>query len=139
MQGWSLSEAKHRCEVTEIRPLLEQGQLVGYARPVGLQDILAAIPPLAWPELEMVDENGSCLIHLPSKTEFVDLKIFPILHAPDAPELLNDRMLAEVFIDTVIRDPEAAAVGRTLWQQTTISISLRAGMHPVGTWIRTGV
>lgn len=112
MQGWNLSEAKQRCEVTEITLLLEQGQLAGYARPSGVESNLVAIPQSAWTEVDIVEENGACLLHRPSKTELLDLRIYPILHAPDAPELLHGRGLGEVFMTTVVNDPEVAALGR---------------------------
>ena len=114
MLGWTLSEAKQRCQVTEIGSFLEQGQLAGYARPAGRENDLVAIPQSAWSDMKIVDEAGTCLVHLPSKTEFLDLRIYSILHAPDAPELLHDRGLAEVFKATIVWDPEVAVLGRAV-------------------------
>ena len=78
----------------------------------GRQSESVAIPQSAWADVEVVDENGSCLIHRPSKTELSNLRIYPVLHAPDAPELLHDRWLAEVFTTSIVKDPEVAALGR---------------------------
>lgn len=114
MQGWSLPEARQRCEVDDVHPLLQQGQLAGYARVDAQQNSRVFVAQSAWTNVEIVDEDGSCLIHRPSMTELSDLKIYPVLHAPDAPELLHDRGLAEVFMTTIVRDPEVAALGRSV-------------------------
>lgn len=112
MQGWSPIETRQRCEVPDIRLLLEQGQLAGYATVRGPRSNIVVIPQSVWTDVEIVDENGSCLVHRLSKAEFFDLRIYPVLHAPDAPELLHDRGLGEVFMTSVIKDPEVAALGR---------------------------
>lgn len=112
MQGWSWLETKERCEVTEVHSLFEQGQLVAYGRVDGSQNDLALIPRSFWPELDIFDEHSSCVIHRQSKVEISDIRIFPILLAPDATELLHDRGLAEVFMALIVKDPEVAVLGR---------------------------
>ena len=112
MQGWSVAEAKQRCEVEDLRPHLERGQLIGYARPDSPEGSKVMIPRSAWADLEMTEDDGAGLFHRSSKTEWHDLCVYPLLHATDAPELLHDRDLAEVLISSVVKDPEVAALGR---------------------------
>lgn len=132
MQGWTLSEAKQRCQVTEIGPLLEQGQLAGYARPAGRESDLVAIPKSAWADIEIADEAGTCLVHRPSRAEFLNLRIYPVLHAPDAPELLHDMGLGEVFMTSILRDPEVAALGRRVMASEGHRDVFLEGMAPGG-------
>ena len=123
MEGWNLLEAKERCDGADIITLLVQGKIAGRCR-IGAPDAESLTVPFdAWKDIQIDNENAF-ISRQQSQVQLYELRIFPILHVPNAAELLYDRSLADVFMEAVVRDPEVIGKGKKV-------IAQRPGDHDV--------
>jgi hypothetical protein len=110
MDGWHLLEAKQRCGKANPIDLLKEGRLAAVCRVSGSEGDLVAVPHSAWVKIA-VDEEKPDLLHHEKGTVLQDLRIFPVLLAPNVVDLLQNQSLAHVFMNFVVRDPEVSALG----------------------------
>lgn len=91
--------------------MLGAGALVAYARRRASQDdgkwiersIWQKSPQLDW-EHSVIKGDGRALM------ELIDVRVFPVLLAPDCVEIVSGRALKEVMREFVLQDPEVAAL-----------------------------
>jgi hypothetical protein len=129
MDGWSFSEAKQRCGKANPKELLIEGRLAAACRGGGRDGELVPIPKSAWAKLN-VDEDRPELLHHENGAVFHDLRVFPVLHAPNAAYLLHDQSLADVFMSFVVRDPEVSVLGELVVAQRGHPAIFAEGMAP---------
>jgi hypothetical protein len=129
MDGWGFLEAKQRCGKANPKALLIEGRLAAACQGGGSDDELAPIPKSAWAKLD-VDEERPELLHHQNGAVFHDLRVFPVLHAPNAADLLHDQSLAGVFMSFVVRDPEVSVLGELVVAQRGHPEIFAGGMAP---------
>lgn len=129
MDGWGFLEAKQRCGKANPKELLHEGRLAAACRGGSSDAELVPVPKSAWAKLH-VDEERPELLHHENGAVFQDLRIFPVLHAPNAADLLHDQSLADVFMSFVVRDPEVSVLGEPVIAQHGKREIFTQGMAP---------
>jgi hypothetical protein len=120
MDGWSFLEAKQRCGKANLKELLNEGRLAAACRVGGDEGDLVPIPKSTWSKLHVDEETPELLQH-ENGAVFHGLRLFPVLHAPNAADLLHDQSLADVFMAYVVRDPEVSVLGSVVMAQKNVS------------------
>jgi hypothetical protein len=129
MDGWGFLEAEQRCGKANPKALLIEGRLAAACRGRGSDGELVPIPKSGWAKLH-VDEERPELLHHEDGAVFQDLRVFPVLHAPNAADLLHDQSLADVFMSFVVRDPEVSVLGELVVAQRGHPEIFAEGMTP---------
>jgi hypothetical protein len=129
MDGWGFLEAKQRCGKANPKELLNEGRLAAACRVGGDEGELVPIPQSAWSKIA-VDEERPDLLHHENGAVFQDLRVFPVLHAPNVADLLHDQSLADVFMSFVVRDPEVSVLGALVVAQRGHPEIFAVGMAP---------
>jgi hypothetical protein len=106
-------EQYERCIEASFFEHMSRERLVG----VGTRAIPTANPMIlrsaAWKDLRLDPLKKSTLIEATrEQTPIYDVRIFPIVHAPNAAELLTGLSLADAFRRCVLDDPEVQATGQ---------------------------
>ena len=132
--GWTIPEAIERttdpddsCATAEGDERVLSGQSIAFWRRLSSGELVATgrfdtptapailIDPkdfsvLSWcglPSTNLVSRSGT-------EVRVFDVRVFPVLRAPNAPSCLNGLSLNEAFRKYVINDPEVAALARRL-------------------------
>lgn len=129
MEGWRFSEAKTRCRKFDLKDLLVQGRLAAACRIGSSESEVIPIPHSAWGALTVADESPD-LLHHENGAVCQDLRIFPVVHSPNAADLLHDRSLADAFMEFVVRDPEVTVLGELVVAQHGHREVFTDGMAP---------
>lgn len=129
MEGWGFLEAEQRCGKANPTELLKEGRLAAACRGGGSEGELVPIPNSAWAKIA-VDEERPDLLHHENGAVFYDLRVFPVLHAPNVADLLHDQSLADVFMGFVVRDPEVSVLGELVVAQGGHREVFAGGMAP---------
>ena len=94
-----------------LRDLLARGRLIAWGRRESAVADLKPIPPSAWDHLRIKDFKRSIVRERQmAKSRIFDLRIFPVVHAPDAVDHLADMPLIDAFRQFVFDDPQVAAL-----------------------------
>jgi len=89
--------------------MLAEGRLAGWGRPSSSFNDAEPIRREHWDALTIADRRISVLSDPLSDIRMVDVRVFPILRAPDARSRLDGRNLVDVLADHVWMDPAVAA------------------------------
>lgn len=105
-------EAHHSLH-SHFRQLLIDQKLIAYGSRNGPSEIPTPISAagwgsLAWPK----SENSTVKERFGARTKIYNVRIFPVVHSPEAPNLLNGLGLGEAFRRCVIDDPEVVMLGK---------------------------
>jgi hypothetical protein len=78
-----------------------------------------AIDPQDFPALTWAGPISSGLRGIgASDVQIFNVRVFPVLHAPNAPAKLNGQSLSEVFRRYIIRDPEIASLAKRVLKES---------------------
>jgi hypothetical protein len=94
----------------QLPQLLNASRLAATGCPDSALAQPSAVPASAWKYLRITDLRRSVVTEQSqSKREIFNVRIFPVLEAPNAIDLLADHTLRDVFQSFVLEDPEVAA------------------------------
>jgi hypothetical protein len=112
---WPLHEALSRTTGLEgsddsrLWSMIEAGALIAYGRRHAAAD-REWIPPSTCRALIDRDLQGSCARGATGR--FTDIAIYPVVNAPNAPDILNGMLLKHAFWQFVLGDPEVKFLGK---------------------------
>ena len=87
------------------------GRLAAWGRSGSALAGLSPIPPSAWSHLRITNYRRSIVTELTTaKTMVLDVRIYPVLEAPNAADLLSGMTIAEAFSGFVLGDPQWTAL-----------------------------
>lgn len=96
-----------------LRSHLANRQLVAYGRLDHPGAASKLIGSDVWPTLTRIDwERSSASRDHANSSVWVDVRVFPVLHAPCRVDLVAGRSFAEAFKGLVLEDPEVAALAK---------------------------
>lgn len=105
-------DAMHSSRTAVERQLighLGTGRLVAWGRPASALAHLQYIPKSAWTHLHFTSYDKSVAKERASKTQLIDVRIYPTLEAPNAVDLVSGRTLVEALSQFVFGDPQWVA------------------------------
>ena len=116
----------------EFQRYLKEQRLVAIGSHGGPDKPSKSISSQVWNEAVSVDWTASTVQERSrSKTRIYNVRVFPILHAPDAAKYLDGHSLSEAFLKFVIGDPEVASAGKRIVQQEGCHETVfREGQYP---------
>jgi hypothetical protein len=103
-----------RCEYvlkSSLLTMLKQGTLVAYGRRESVMADQTMIPPSAWDMLRISVRKSVAVEKTKAKAEIVDVRVFPIIEAPDGVDFLSGLTLIEAFDRYLFNDPQRVALG----------------------------
>jgi hypothetical protein len=111
-ENLAVSLARREQELkSSLLAMLKQGWLVAYGR---LESVMAdqkIIQPSAWDMLGIKSAKKSAVVEeTRSKAEIVDVRIFPVVEAPDGIDFLSGLTLIEAFDRYIFNDPQRLAL-----------------------------
>jgi len=111
--------------------LLEADHLVATGSREGPSAHPTIIHPLAWRSLNWPKMESSIVRErFGTKTKIYNVRIFPVLHAPDASSRLKGLSLAEAFRKFILEDPEVATLGKRVMRDEGYEEVFRDGQAP---------
>jgi hypothetical protein len=111
--GWKWSEALER--LPDCASRLAKGELLASGRFGTPNAELRSIPPSLWQLNLLTNLNEGDFVIVRGERIF-DLRIFPVMRAPDGAEYLNGLTLAEAFRRYVLADCEVSTLSSRLLQ-----------------------
>jgi hypothetical protein len=97
--------------VEQLLDHLSKGQLVAFGRRAPAQCDRVPIPASAWSALQFGDLSASTIIDRSSEQQvLLDVRIYPVLMAPNVAGLINSMALKDVFLRFVLHDPEVQSL-----------------------------
>ena len=136
--GWSLVEAVRRtsgsttthADEAILLTMLERGQLVAFGR-LRAQSNRQWITAEFWNstiELDFVNSSAS------GTDKVFDLRIYPVLHAPNAFEFLDGKSLKDAFWRFVLHDPEVQCLAHQAMKSNPAlqHVYMHGWCHPMG-------
>src|SRR5262249_30099559 len=107
----------------EFRRYLLGGRLVAWGRSASLSAELRSIPSSAWTELHFESFRQSIVTEATAaRAQIFDVRIYPVVEAPDAVEYLHGKTMVEAFEQFVFGDPQRSRLRKR---------ALAAGGHPL--------
>lgn len=99
--------------LSSLRSLLRTGKLVAWGRRDSPLASPTSIPESAWNYLRISNVRRSIVVErTKAKPKVFDIRIFPIVEAPDAIERLDGKTFVEAFQICVVDDPQAAVLNK---------------------------
>lgn len=96
-----------------MKNLLRAGKLIAWGRPESALAAPVAIPASAWEYLYISNVCKSILTEATkSKVQILDVRIYPVVQAPDAIEYLAGRTFLEAFQKAVVDDPQIVVLNK---------------------------
>lgn len=134
----ALGDVEARIEA-KFRSQLADRQLVAYGRCGHPKAPAQVIGAGDWPTLTRIDWEQSCAREdRPEGRSFVDVWVFPALHAPCRVDLIADQALSEAFKTFVLQDPEVSALAhvavRLAPESARVFVHGRCHLHGVAEW-----
>jgi hypothetical protein len=117
--------------IQALKDKLQCGSLAAFGFKGSVVEAPVAIHRQGWSLLHLQDWNKSIVREQTgSKLKIFDVRIYPVLHAEDAPRRLNGLGLGEVFHQFIIGDPEVTSLISGPRDRCYIESSLRDGYAP---------
>jgi hypothetical protein len=117
------TEATAQAVENEFRRYLLGGRLVAWGRSASLSVELRSIPSSTWTELHFESFRQSIITEATAaRAPILDVRIYPVVEAPDAVEYLHGKTVVEAFEQFVFGDPQCSRLRKR---------ALAAGGHPL--------
>jgi hypothetical protein len=93
-----------------LTDLLQAGRMISTGNPDSSLSPSFILSPSAWKYLKLTDLKGSVVTEQSkTKRQIFDVRIFPVLEAPNAIDLLAGRTLSNVFQAFIVEDPQVVS------------------------------
>lgn len=110
---------------------VEQERIFAFGSRGGIDLPPSRISPLEWKSLGVKDWEKSQMVERGDPIPLIhDVRLYPLVHAKDAPQHLADLSLSEAFQRCVLQDPEVAARGIEVMKAGSDRAVFLEGQYP---------